>query len=108
MSRNVPVPVMVLLEALRDRGDEWNSNRHALEVTLEELAQQDRFRPVDAAQIQACRLLAAAVDADCTNAALWAQYRQTLDGLVTDGSSRDDFAELLAHLQSPVRDSSEA
>lgn len=76
-----------------------HSNAWALELTLDELACQDRFRPVDAARVAAVRILARAVDHDTTNAALWGQYRKALEELMADGASGDALDELLAGLR---------
>ena len=102
----VPVRFEVMYE-VAEKFD-VRSNRWAVEVTLEELACQDRFRPVDAARVQSVRMLASAVDVDCMNAALWGRYLDALRGLMVDDSADDGFAEALAELRSGVRDSSPA
>lgn len=65
---------------------------------------------VDEAHVMAAVMLAEAVDADPTNAALWGQYRAALDVVKGAGASGDDdaFTRLMAELGgAPVRHSAE-
>lgn len=62
-----------------------DSTRAATEQTIEALAGLGRLEPVDDAAVAAVRNLATAVDVDCTNAALWAQFRAALEELTSDG-----------------------
>lgn len=81
-------------------------NRVAAETTLAEVRKLGRVEPVDDAQVTAFVMLAEAVDADPTNAALWGQYRaaeEALRGLGGDGSD-DPFAKLIADLSAGDRD----
>lgn len=65
-------------------------NVAALESTLSELERLGRFEKVDAAQVQAVRSIAAAVDADPFNAQMWRQYREALDDLMRADDDADD------------------
>lgn len=64
-------------------------NVAAAEATLAALADCGRLEAVDAAAVEVVRSLAAVVDADPSDAALWRQYRDALAAL-TEG---DDVAD---------------
>jgi hypothetical protein len=60
------------------------TNRGQLEQTLKELRRIGRIEKVDAAAVQALRSMAAALDAEPGNAALWRQYREALREIKAD------------------------
>lgn len=77
------------------------TNHGQLEQTLKELRRLGRLEKIHAAVVQALRSMAAALDAEPGNAALWRQYREALRELTADddGGSIDDalddlFAEV--------------
>lgn len=77
------------------------TNRGQLEQTLKELRRLDRLGKIDAAAVQALRSMAAALDGDPSNAALWRQYREALRELTADddnGSVDAALAELFAEV----------
>ena len=80
----------------------------SLAATIEALAAAGRLEAIDAATVAVAQGLAAAVDADPTNASLWREYRaavETLRGVGADSSSDDAFAQALAAIMRPeVRD----
>ena len=63
------------------------TNRGQLEQTLKELRRLGRLEKIDAAAVQALRSMAAALDGDPGNAALWRQYREALRELTADDDS---------------------
>lgn len=78
------------------------TNRGQLEQTLKELRRLSRIRKTDAAAVQALRSMAAALDAEPGNAALWRQYREALKELLADdghGSAGDAVDDLLAEIR---------
>ena len=78
------------------------TNRGQLEQTLRELRRLSRIRKTDAAAVQALRSMAAALDAEPGNAALWRQYREALRELTADddhGSADAALAELFAEVR---------
>jgi len=77
------------------------TNRGQLEQTLKELRRLGRIEKIDAAAVQALRSMAAALDADPSNAALWRQYREALRELTADdddGPADAALAELFAEV----------
>lgn len=80
------------------------TNVEALAVTLGELRRTGRVERIDAAHVQALESMAAVLDADPSNAALWRQYRDALGELTHDGDGGSVDAEL-AELFGPVRNS---
>jgi hypothetical protein len=77
------------------------TNRGQLEQTLKELRRLERIGKMDAAAIQALRSMAAALDTDPGNAALWRQYREALRELTADddnGSVDAALAELFSEV----------
>jgi hypothetical protein len=75
------------------------TNRGQLEQTLKEVRRLGRIEKIDAAAVQALRSMAAALDAEPGNAALWRQYREALRELTADddgGSIGDALADLFA------------
>jgi hypothetical protein len=77
------------------------TNRGQLEQTLKELRRLERLGKIDAAAVQALRSMAAALDAEPANAALWRQYREALRELTADddhGSADAALAELFAEM----------
>jgi len=81
-------------------GGDRGPNRRALEQTLDELKQMGKLERIDAAQIQAARSLADAVDKDDGNAYLWRTYREAVEGLVKRDDKRDAFEKLLEEINS--------
>jgi hypothetical protein len=81
-------------------------NLEAVDLTISAMQAAGFVEDVDAALVEAIRGVARAVDADPANASLWREYRALLADLreLGDGDS-DAFAELLASLRAPVRDS---
>mgnify|MGYP003548137045 FL=1 len=79
-------------------------NRSAAEATLVTLAEQ--FADADEALTTGFVMLAEAVDADPTNAALWGQYRAA-EAAVREVANRgddDEFSRLMAGLSASIRD----
>lgn len=68
-----------------------STNVEALEETLQCLAGTRRIEAADAAQVQALRSMAAALDADPSKAALWREY---LDALAEVRRTDDDAGKL--------------
>lgn len=82
------------------------ANRVAVEVTIAELRRCGRFETVDAAQIQAARSIADALDDNPHNSQLWREYRGVLEALTDDGDDDGGIAALLEELSgTSVRDS---
>ena len=83
-------------------------NRQAAEATVATLAEQ--FTDGDVALVTGFVMLAEAVDADPTNAALWGQYRAA-EAAVREVANRgddDEFSRLMARLSADVRDAEES
>ena len=77
------------------------TNRGQLEQTLKELRRRGRIEKIDAAAVQALKSMAAALDGDPANAALWRQYREALRELTADddnGSVDAALADLFAEV----------
>ena len=89
-------------------------NREAAESTVGRVRELGRLEVVDEAVVTAFVMLAEAVDADPTNAALWGQYRAAEVALRGLGVSGDDdaFARFIAGLagvgDSPVSEPADA
>lgn len=77
------------------------TNAQGLERTLKALG--DRLDEDDEALVALARGLAAAVDADPANAALWREYRAVVTALSLAGSDKvdDDTAEFLLSIRTP-------
>lgn len=75
-------------------------NRLAADALVAHVRSMGALAPVDEAHVMAAVMLAEAVDADPTNAALWGQYRAALDVVKGAGASGDDdaFTRLMAEL----------
>lgn len=86
----MPGPPFEALYEVLD-GLDHRSNRWGLELTLDELARRRQFSPVDAAEVQALRMMASACDLETTNAALWREYRAALADVL--GRDADDSLE---------------
>jgi hypothetical protein len=80
-----------------------NTNAQAIETTLAELKRMGRLEPVDTAQVQALRSMAAALDENPASAPLWRAYSEALERLRSDDSS-GSVDELLDELSASVRD----
>jgi hypothetical protein len=80
-------------------------NASEVEVTLGQLRELGRLEPIDSARVQMIRSMAAVLDDDPTNAALWRQYRESLDALLADDGPDPGMAGLLGGMSSPVRES---
>jgi len=80
------------------------TNGGQFEQTLKELRRLGRVEKIDAAQVQALRSMARALDADPWNAALWRQYREALRELTADDSD-GSFDEAAAGLLAEMGDS---
>lgn len=83
------------------------SNTSATNTTITTLLSAGRLDADEhAAIIQQAKSLAAAVDVDTGNAALWREFRQALDTLrevgADDGSSGDEIQLILAALRGPA------
>ena len=80
-------------------------NRSAAEATVGTLALH--FTDGDSALVTGFVMLAEAVDADPTNAALWGQYRaaEVVVREVANRGDDDEFSRLMAGLSASVRDS---
>jgi hypothetical protein len=77
------------------------SNAAAFAATLSELVKLGHIEPLDAAQVQLVRSLAAAVDDDPGSSGLWRQYREALaDLLRADDDADQELAEALEALRS--------
>lgn len=86
-----------------------SANTEAIEATLATLTDLGRLEPIDAAHVQGLRSMAAALDRDPGNAALWRQYREALaDLLEADSDADSDLAEALETIRSaaPMGDAS--
>lgn len=86
-------------------------NRSAADALVAHMRGREAVSPADEAHLVAAVMLGESVDADPTNAALWAQYRAALDVVKAVGDVGDDdtFTRLLAELgAAPVRDSTVA
>jgi hypothetical protein len=69
------------------------------------LRKQERLTEIDDARVTAFLTLAAAVDADPTNAQLRKEYRMAEEGLrATEDNGTDVFEELLRAMSAPVGD----
>ena len=77
------------------------TNAQGLERTLKALG--DRLDEDDEALVALARGLAAAVDADPANAALWREYRAAVTALSLAGADKvdDDTAEFLLSIRTP-------
>jgi hypothetical protein len=79
-------------------------NRVAAESTVGTLATE--FTDADQALVTGFVMLAEAIDADPTNAALWGQYRAA-EAAVREVASRgddDEFSRIMADLSASIRD----
>jgi hypothetical protein len=78
-------------------------NRMAADAVIAAVAAE--FGDVDGALLTGFVMLAEAVDADPTNAALWGQYRAA-ETVIREAASGDDdeFSRLMAELSANVRD----
>jgi len=73
------------------------------------LRKQERLTEIDDARVTAFLTLAAAVDADPTNAQLRKEYRMAEEGLrATEDNGTDVFEELLRAMSAPVGDTTNA
>ena len=80
----------------------WMNNHSQLLRTLRELRRMGRIEAVDAAAVQALRSMAAALDADPSNAALWRQYREALRELTAvDDDGPANVGDLFAEVGDP-------
>lgn len=80
------------------------SNASALETTLRAMAEMGRLEDIDAAQIQALRSMAGALDVRPSNAQLWKAYNEALERLTSDDDDGDELGELLAQFSAESRD----
>jgi hypothetical protein len=80
------------------------TNAKALAVTLGELKRLGRLEKIDTALVEAVRSMAAALDQNPSNAGLWRQYREAVEGLTADDSA-GTVDEALEELFGQVRDS---
>ena len=84
----------------------------SLAETIAALRSSGRLEQVDAATVAVAQGLAAAIDADPTNASMWREYRaavETLRGVGADSNSDDAFTEALAAIMRPaVRNAEDA
>lgn len=78
-------------------------NTVELGETLSWLREMGRLERVDAARVQALRSIAAALDDNPGNAALWREYRTALKELVADDAS-SAVSDALTDLFGAVRD----
>lgn len=77
--------------------------------TIDALNGLGRLEPVDAALVANARSLAAAVDADPTNAQLRREYRAMIEMLFEVGKGTDGgFTAALEALHAAIRDSADA
>jgi hypothetical protein len=79
------------------------SNATGLEKTLKALTAAGRLDEDDGALVALARALAAAVDAEPDNAALFREYRQTLVALAAAGSDNidDDARDFILSIRTP-------
>lgn len=83
------------------------SNATGLERTIKALQAAGRLADEDQALLALSRGLAAAVDADPENAALWREYRAALVALSSAGSDNvdDDTRDFILSIRTPqIRD----
>ena len=83
--------------------DAAGPNRTAADAVV--AATSDQFAATDGALVTAFVMLADAVDADPTNAALWGQYRAAEQSIRGATSGDDDFTRFLSGLSADVRNS---
>jgi hypothetical protein len=76
------------------------ANVEALTVTLGQLDKLGRLEDIDAAQVEALRSMAGALDLDPSNAALWGRYLGALDDLL---GADDDADSGLASALKEIR-----
>lgn len=81
------------------------SNSTGLDRTLKALGAAGRLDDTDQALVALARGLAAAVDAEPENAALWREYRAALVALSTTGSDNidDDARDFILSIRTPLR-----
>ena len=79
------------------------SNERAVSATLKKLKSDGSLVQVPAALVELCKSLARAVDSEPGNAALFREYRASLDDLreTAAGVGDDDTAEFLISIQTP-------
>lgn len=79
------------------------TNAEGVNETLERLGDEGLLAEVSPAVMAMVRGLAAAVDAEPDNAALWREYRAALGTLKEEaaGGSDDDTASFLVSIQTP-------
>lgn len=83
------------------------TNSRALLATLRELRRIGRLEPIDTAKVQALKSMAAALDGNPSNAALWRQYREALEELTfddDDGSFDDAVEQLYGKVRHPSQE----
>lgn len=80
----------------------------AVERTIAALDGLGRLEEVDAALVEVCRGLAAAVDDKPDSPGLWREYREAVKELAGGDDGGGGVDELLAELRAPVRDAAES
>ena len=83
----------------RPESGDFASNAEALKATLAELKRMGRLEAVDAAVVYGALSMATALDRDPSNAALWRQYREAIEGLTRHDDDDGATATLLAELR---------
>lgn len=87
------------------------TNAAALDETLRVLEQTKQIEAADAAQVQALRSMAAALDEDPTKAALWREYLAALSEVRrSDDNANSALADALEKIRSgaPMGDAPQA
>lgn len=81
------------------------ANALAIGTTLAELRRMGRLEKINAAQVQALRSMAEALDQNPFNSQMWKEYREAIGGLTaSDDSGSSAVDDLLNELSTPVRD----
>ncbi len=89
-----------------DKSAPAGPNAQAIDVTLAELRRMGRLEKVNAAQVQALRSMAEALDQNPFNSQMWKEYREAIGGLTaSDDSGSTAVDDLLNELSTSVRDS---
>ena len=81
-----------------------STNAQAIAITLGEVERMGRLEKIDAAQVQALRSMAAALDENPYNTQMWREYREAIKELTADDSDDGGYRDLVDELSPPVRD----
>ena len=90
--------------ATRQRKSEPATNIAAADRTIDGLRSGGKLETVDEAMIVGFRAIAAALDAEPSNASLWREYRAIEARLRDGGGVGDDLGRIINRLSAPIRD----